>query len=807
MAAPTPKKATAHYDELKNFIQQAEAQGLVGEDEAGAPAGPRQGMAGDESAARTKNGQKSKSKSGGIMGEIEDRDEAAGKVSAVPAPRATREMPGLAANDETNMLELLAHQQGMDFVKLTQITLDPKAIEIFPAEYARENKVLPLFFRKDGTVVVAIADPLNVTIADNLRLLLDRSVEAVVAEEQDITDYIDKYFSHSDDIDKVMEDLQREGALATTLSGGEFELDPEQLVHAPPVIKLVNLILMRALKDRASDLHIEPFGSMLRVRYRVDGVLREIPPPPKSLQVGLTSRLKIMANMNIAETRRPQDGRIRLNHQGREVDLRVSSLPTVHGESLVMRILDKQQMQVGIEQIGMTKSVLTRFVEICERPNGIVLVTGPTGSGKTTTLYAAVIKRLNPDEKFITTEDPVEYEVPGLVQVNINTQMGLTFGSCLRAILRQDPDVILVGEIRDVETATISIQASLTGHLVYSTLHTNSAAGTISRLIDMGIEPFLLTSTLQVVIGQRLIRTTCQSCREPYHPTAAELEDFALTHDEIAGITFHRGTGCDECGHTGYRGRLGLFEMLEMTDEIRDLVLDRATSDEIHEAAFNAGMQTMRQDGFIKVCMGVTTFEEVGHHTPRGLPEHVRREIHPIVQQVRQRLGAAGNAPTLTSLGTGQSSAHLKQVGAGSVEHKAPALPSPGKMASGAAVGAGLNRPENPSIPSGEAAAQLGAAPQPQSLHRSAPPQPAKPMLTLPPGGQTKPTGSVRPTGPRIESSALPGMPDIGSLPGEEFLSANSLESATPMADMPDIGDLSTLEGIGPMPDLPDDLK
>jgi Tfp pilus assembly pilus retraction ATPase PilT len=347
--------------------------------------------------------------------------------------------------------------------------------------------------------------------------------------------------------------------------------------------------------------------------------------------------------MNITESRRPQDGRIKLTTQGREVDLRVSSLPTIHGESIVMRVLDKQVMMIGIEQIGMTKKVLEVFRKICTRPNGVVLVTGPTGSGKTTTLYAAVTDRLNPDEKFITTEDPVEYEVPGLVQVNINSKVGLTFGACLRAILRQDPDVILVGEIRDVETATISIQAALTGHLVFSTLHTNSAAATVTRLIDMGIEPFLLTSTLQVVIGQRLVRSICQSCREVYEPEEEELAEFAVKPSDVEGITFYHGAGCEECNYSGYRGRLGLFEMMAIDDEIRDMILERATADEVHERAVNLGMMTMRQDGFLKVCMGVTTFSEVSHHVAPETEEAIRREIEPLIKTLRQKLAGIEN--------------------------------------------------------------------------------------------------------------------------------------------------------------------
>ena len=431
--------------------------------------------------------------------------------------------------------------------------------------------------------------------------------------------------------------------IQNTRSGGETDLsDLEKIANEPPVIKLVNLLLLQAIKDRASDLHIEPFGGMLRIRYRVDGVLREIPSPPKSLQLGLCSRFKVMASMNISETRLPQDGRIRLTIQGREVDLRVATIPTVHGESIVMRILDKSMMMLGISQLGMTKDVLEEFLKIIRKPNGIILVTGPTGCGKTTTLYSAVGEINNPEDKIITTEDPVEYELPGVVQVNINTKVGLTFAACLRSILRQDPDIILVGEVRDLETAQMAVQAALTGHLVFSTLHTNSAAGTITRLVDMGVEPFLITSCLEAVVGQRLIRTICPNCKQSYEPTPEEMDEFGVTREDVSDVTFYKGSGCEDCAFTGYKGRMGLFELLPISEEVKDLILSRASTDEIQAMALHQEMQTMRQDGWLKICLGLTTFEEVARQTPQEDKEQIAQQMEKVVRETKERMSRAG---------------------------------------------------------------------------------------------------------------------------------------------------------------------
>lgn len=572
-----------------------------------------------------------------------DPDEEAARIGQGPAPSPAQFTSGefdIATElSEGDMVRALTEKVGLPYADIGDFELDGEEGErvrsYIPSQTARERRIYPL---KEETkpgrrpvLTVAISDPLNITIVDDLRLLLpEHDIEAVVINEDDIVEAIDRFYGVGDEtLDNVIDSLGEEeddedsGLLS---SGNELEIDLEKLANDPPVIKLVNLLLIQAIQDRASDLHIEPFAGSLRIRYRVDGVLREIPSPPKSLQLGLISRLKVMGGMNISETRAPQDGRIRISISGKEVDLRCSSVPTVYGESLVMRILDKSTMMIGIRQLGFQKEPLEMVLDSAHKPNGILLVTGPTGCGKTTTLYSVLNEVFDSGLKFITTEDPVEYELPGVVQVNINAKVNLTFAACLRSILRQDPDVILVGEIRDVETAEISIQAALTGHMVFSTLHTNSSAATLTRLIDMGIEPFLLTSTLRCVVGQRLIRTICPMCKEPYIPTDEELEEFAVTREEVQDITFFAGRGCDDCNFSGYKGRLGLFEVMTITEELRELILQRATTDEIHALAVHQGMQTMRSDGWLKVCLGATTFEEVGRQTPRESEESARLE-------------------------------------------------------------------------------------------------------------------------------------------------------------------------------------
>ncbi|PKO19671.1 hypothetical protein CVU37_03000 [candidate division BRC1 bacterium HGW-BRC1-1] len=563
----------------------------------------------------------------------------------------------MAMGGSMNMLQMLSEQAGLPYVKLSEATkghLTPKLLKLVPAATARFYKVFPVQLRPNGVLVVAISDPLNVRIMDDLRLTLAggevKDLEAVVAHEEEIVDYINLHYGVGDvNLQDLVDDFERDdddGSLVTT--AGAIDLsDLEQISADQPIIRFCSLLLLQAIKERASDIHLEPFSNVLRIRYRVDGVLREIPSPPKSWQIGILSRFKVMSNLDISETRRPQDGRMKLTVDGRDVDIRLSTLPVVYGEAMAMRLLDKNMMRIGVHQIGMTQDVLDRFLKMIERPNGILLVTGPTGCGKTTTLYAALNEINDPTEKIITTEDPVEYQLDGIIQININTAVDLTFSRCLRAILRQDPDVILVGEIRDAETAQIAIQASLTGHLVFSTLHTNSAAGCVTRLVDMGIEPFLINSTLEGIIGQRLVRTVCSGCKKPYTPTAEELEDFGVKPADVTDLTFFKGTGCDECSHSGYRGRLGIFELLPISEEIRDQIYNHASTDEIHAMALKQGMKTMRQDGWLKICAGITTFEEVAKHTPRETAEQIKNEMEEMLEQTIGKTpeSGTGNAP------------------------------------------------------------------------------------------------------------------------------------------------------------------
>jgi type II secretion system protein E len=553
-------------------------------------------------------------------------------------PEATPPTPAEMSTAEKDLIRTITEKVGLQYVTIRSFDLTSagaqRVRDFIPAAEARKRRIFPL--SEETTpgfkprLTIAIADALDITIVDDLgHLLPEHEIHAVVADEQEIVDAIDKFYGIGDEsIEEAVEALNQDlGKSQAYSKGGEVEIDLERLVNDPPVIKIVNLLLMEAVQQRASDLHIEPFASKLRIRYRVDGILREIQSPPKVYQVGIISRLKVMAGLNIAETRMPQDGRIRLSIAGKEVDLRVAAIPIVHGEAIVMRVLDKSTMMIGIRQLGFQQDVLSEVLKEASKPNGIVLVTGPTGCGKTTTLYSILNEIFDSGMKFITTEDPVEYELAGIVQVNINAKVDLTFARCLRAILRQDPDVILVGEIRDVETAQISIQAALTGHMVFSTLHTNSAAATVTRLVDMGLEPFLLSSTLRGVVGQRLIRTICPSCRDTHIPTDKELDEFAVSREQVEDITFYKGRGCDDCNKTGYKGRLGIFEFMRVTDEICELILQRSTTDEIHALAVHQGMQSMRTDGWMKVCMGVTTFDEVARQTPSESEASIRLEM------------------------------------------------------------------------------------------------------------------------------------------------------------------------------------
>jgi type IV pilus assembly protein PilB len=467
---------------------------------------------------------------------------------------------------------------------------------------------------------VATCDPQNLTVQDELRTFLGLDIEMVVATEREIKATIDRFYSpESMSVEKIIADLNADEELfaaASKLQGDKFDLDgAEALADSAPVRKLLNLVLLLAIKDHASDIHFEPFEDEFRIRIKAEGVLYEMVPPPRHLAFAITTRIKVMANLDIAERRMPQDGRIELMVGGHPVDLRVSVLPTMFGESVVMRILDRSVVNLSLDKVGMDEVTKEHFRKIMRRPNGIVLVTGPTGSGKTTTLYSALSEMNEITEKLVTTEDPVEYDIDGIVQIQIDHDIGVTFASCLRAILRQDPDVILVGEIRDLETAEIAVQASLTGHLVFSTLHTNDAPSTITRMKDMGIPTFLITATVEAILAQRLVRRICTKCREEVEPPLEVLFELGMEKTDIKDQKFYRGKGCDNCNNTGYKGRIGLFELMVMNDDLREMILRNVTTDELRAKAVEYGMITLRDYGKQFVFQGHTTAEEVVRET------------------------------------------------------------------------------------------------------------------------------------------------------------------------------------------------
>jgi general secretion pathway protein E len=512
---------------------------------------------------------------------------------------------------EEDFLKALSKWLGIPYLaELFPSEINPELINKVPINFAKKYEVLPL--SKDGEeVTVATSDPLNTFPLDDLSLLLKCRVQPAVATSQLILTTINQVYDRArDDAEQMMDDLN-EHSLDTVAGVLEEPEDLLDVTDEAPIIKLVNSLLFRAVKERASDIHIEPFEKDLSVRFRVDGVLHEVIRPPKRIQSSITSRVKIMGGLNIAEKRLPQDGRIRLKIAGKDIDIRLSTVPTSFGERVVMRLLDRSSILLGLNEIGLLGDKLDRMERLIQRSNGIILVTGPTGSGKTTTLYAALSRINSPDKNIITIEDPVEYQLKGIGQIHVNPKIDLTFANGLRSILRQDPDVIMVGEIRDTETAGIAIHASLTGHLVLSTLHTNDAPGAITRLIDMRIEPFLVSSSVIAIVAQRLIRLVCPNCREEITPTKAELSELGLKREEIKGKAVFRGKGCSHCMGTGYRGRTGIYELLLVDDSIRSLILGNADSNTIKREAIKRGMHTLRIDGSRKVFEGITTIEEV----------------------------------------------------------------------------------------------------------------------------------------------------------------------------------------------------
>ena len=520
---------------------------------------------------------------------------------------------------EDELLDVVARQLGSEVIRLRDLDLSVDVVKAIPASVARMYSVVPIEVGA-SSVKLATFDLLSPEVVDELMFVLTKDVSFVVAREDDIKTYLSRYYgdeseSVSDMLSALESELKDAGDLLDVSKRGEDITQIEQAASSTPVVRFVNLVLYQAVQDRASDIHFEPFENEFKIRYRVDGALYEMAPPPKHLALPVTSRIKVISGLNIAERRLPQDGRIQLTIGGRPIDFRVSTLPTQFGESVVLRVLDRSTVSLELENIGLPEDVYQYFTEDIDKPNGIVIVTGPTGSGKTTTLYSA-LRRLNTIEsKLLTAEEPVEYDIEGIVQVPISDAIGLTFARMLRAFLRQDPDIIMVGEVRDLETAEISIQASLTGHLVFTTLHTNDAPGAITRLIDMNVEPFLIASTLEAVLGQRLVRTICQNCRTPYTPEKSILDQLNLTEESVGDRKFYYGAGCSYCNQTGYKGRRGIFEYLRVRDPIRALINERKPTIIIRDKAIELGMRTLREDGIRCIFDGQTTVEEVLKYT------------------------------------------------------------------------------------------------------------------------------------------------------------------------------------------------
>jgi len=508
---------------------------------------------------------------------------------------------------EAELVRTLARQVGLEFVDLSDRTLDGTVAGLVSESLARRYQAIPIGW-EDGRLVVAMADPSNVFAVDDIRALAAAEVKTVVATATQIIETIDQFYRMDSDVDAVVQAAADEQA---------DDLDPAllgDLLEDAPIVKFVNLLVNQAVQDRASDIHVEPAEHDLRIRFRIDGVLHEVMRSPRSIQAGVISRLKVMADINIAERRIPQDGRISMTLNGRQIDLRVATLPTVYGEKVVMRVLDKGQALLRLEELGFIPETLERYEHSYKKPYGAILVTGPTGSGKSTTLYATLNQVNDASRNIITVEDPVEYRLAGVNQVQIHPKAGLTFASALRSILRSDPDVVLVGEIRDRETAIIAVEAALTGHLLLSTLHTNDAASTPLRLVEMGVEPFLVTSALDSVVGQRLARRLCDKCKEPHQASEAELVEAGFLSDDLAQgdwPTVHRAIGCTACGRTGYRGRFAIHEVMTITEDIERLIIERRSTEDIQKMAMMQGMITMRQDGLRKVARGLTSLEEI----------------------------------------------------------------------------------------------------------------------------------------------------------------------------------------------------
>jgi len=522
--------------------------------------------------------------------------------------------------EEKDVNEALAAQVGMASIALSEIDIDKSVIDLIPVQMAHAYRIIPTDYdRETNTLEVVLASPDNFHATDDLKTLMGYNVRARITTQAEMTDGLNRFYpeEQAETINELISGIEADEELTKYKDRGEsIDLDElREMAESNPVKKLVNLVLLQAIRDAASDIHFEPFEDEFKMRYRIDGILFEMVPPPKFVAMAISSRIKVMANLDIAERRLPQDGRIELLIEGRPVDLRVSVLPTMYGESVVLRVLDRAQVNLDLEQVGLREEELGVFRQLISKPHGIIIVTGPTGSGKTTTLYSALRELNVPGVKILTTEDPVEYDIDGMIQVQVKADIGLTFARCLRHFLRQDPDIILVGEVRDLETAQIAVQSSLTGHLVFSTLHTNDAPSSIARLLDLGLEPFLVTATLEAIIAQRLIRKICENCKEEYVPTEAQLMELALTPEDVAGRTFYYGRGCDYCNNTGYKGRTAIFEAMVLHDELRDLIMKHASTGVLREEARKHGMRTLRETGLLTMYDGVTTIEEVVRET------------------------------------------------------------------------------------------------------------------------------------------------------------------------------------------------
>ena len=512
--------------------------------------------------------------------------------------------------DDHEIMSMLAQQYGLETLDLATYKIPEEVIQAVPKDIPQKYHVVPVMLH-DGVLTVAMADPSDMATLDSLRYILKMDVDAVVSPKEQIQQVIERYFSSMESsVASIIGDMQMDGSedIQTIDGGGEEGDDGKDDMM---IIKLVHLLIIEAHKLKASDIHLEPMEKKFRIRYRIDGVLREMESPPKYLQQNIISRLKIMGHMDISEKRIPLDGRIPMRMPGAEIDLRVSSIPTTHGESIVMRILDKTSIQLDIPKLGFYTDDQEKIDRIISMPDGVFLVTGPTGSGKTTSLYAFLNSINQPNRKIITVEDPVEYQLSGINQVQVNPLVQMTFANALRAMLRQAPNIIMVGEIRDLETAEIAIQAAQTGHLVFSTLHTNDAPSAVTRLIDMGVKPFLVASSVRAIMAQRLVRRICKKCAAPYTPSPTEIRMLNLDEDFIKNSTFKKGTGCPECGGTGYKGRLGIYEIFIVGEEIQHLIYGKESSHRIREAARKSGMRTLREDGLRKAAAGTTTLQEV----------------------------------------------------------------------------------------------------------------------------------------------------------------------------------------------------